>query len=817
MNRIIISVIILILIAGSSALADDSYLLVVENLAGDNQSRLEGYPGRAFGKLIDRIYLFGQDNQIAWLNRSGIEFRQIPLNGEPDRFFLCYGVSEDNYDGKIFDSGPNFILTEKRIPDASFCRILKLRVLPFSQPTADFSSDVLEYHATIDSLISEISSDSLYEQLARLSGELPVEVDGEIDTIFTRYSGTEDNDLAARYIYQVLESYGYQIEYHDFLNGDFRNIAIHDENTAWMVDNNGNAYRMTDGSLWEEMEVYVYSELWGVENAGADSLWIIGETGLIRFSDNGGDSWRTQYAQTSNYLFDCCFVDAQRGWIVGDYGIVRRTQNGGTTWLPQTTPVSSRLYDVCFVDSDYGWAVGRDGTIIHTTNGGQDWSLQQSNTNERLYGVHFINSNIGWAVGWSGVVRFTDDGGANWQTVYLGDNIEKYHVDFTDADHGCIAGWGGRIYVTFNGGTVWSPAQTDTHKDLYGLEFANDTLGYAIGNGIILATYDGGLTWSNCNETVDNVWRNVVATKLGTVSPNEQVIICGHFDSRSQNPEVRAPGADDNGSGTLAVLESARLFAENNFEKTIKFCLWTGEEQGLLGSEAYAADASANGDNIIGVFNFDMIAYDGNDDNVGELHCGTMTSSIALGDLMEDVLADYSINIITQFITYGSTDRSDHASFWEFNYPAMLGIEDFDDFNPYYHTIDDNISHIDLIYFTEYTKAALGACATLAIPDTATTGVSDQYLLPEDILVVVNYPNPFNASTVLLFDIPRDAHVRVAVYDILGREVGLLANRIMRAGRHQLAWHADDISSGIYFYRLETAGKAATGRMILLK
>jgi Zn-dependent M28 family amino/carboxypeptidase len=97
----------------------------------------------------------------------------------------------------------------------------------------------------------------------------------------------------------------------------------------------------------------------------------------------------------------------------------------------------------------------------------------------------------------------------------------------------------------------------------------------------------------------------------------------------------------------------------------------------------------------LGVYNFDMIAYDGNGDGEIELHCGTMNSSIELGNLLQSVVNDYDLNLAPVQLTYGSTDRSDHASFWEFNYPAILGIEDFSgDFNPYYHTTSDNMTPI---------------------------------------------------------------------------------------------------------------------------
>jgi Zn-dependent M28 family amino/carboxypeptidase len=179
----------------------------------------------------------------------------------------------------------------------------------------------------------------------------------------------------------------------------------------------------------------------------------------------------------------------------------------------------------------------------------------------------------------------------------------------------------------------------------------------------------------------------VIGTKTGTVDPDQQVIICGHFDSRSEQPQTNAPGADDNCSGTTAAIEAARVFADFNFEKTIKFCLWTGEEQGLYGSAAYAEEAYARGDDIIGVYNFDMIAWDGNGDGSVEFHTGTSGPSIELGNALDEVVSDYGIDLDPDIITFNATSASDHASFWEYGYAAMLGIEDYSsDFNPYYHT-----------------------------------------------------------------------------------------------------------------------------------
>jgi hypothetical protein len=190
-----------------------------------------------------------------------------------------------------------------------------------------------------------------------------------------------------------------------------------------------------------------------------------------------------------------------------------------------------------------------------------------------------------------------------------------------------------------------------------------------------------------------------------------------------------------------------------------------------------------------------------------------MNPSIALGDLFITVLNDYNISLNPTQLTYGSTDRSDHASFWDFNYPAILGIEDFSsDFNPYYHTTWDIIANFDTSYFTDYVKAAIGATATLATPDSTMTSIDEP-----GFALHGNYPNPFNAATTISFTLASGSDVSLAVYDVLGRKVAQLYDGQLNTGSHRITWNADDMSSGIYFYRLSVNGRENAGRMTLLK
>jgi hypothetical protein len=90
-------------------------------------------------------------------------------------------------------------------------------------------------------------------------------------------------------------------------------------------------------------------------------------------------------------------------------------------------------------------------------------------------------------------------------------------------------------------------------------------------------------------------------------------------------------------------------------------------------------------------------------------------------------------------------------------------------------------------------------------------GVPQHYSLDQ------NYPNPFNPVTTIQFRIPASGHVRLAVYDILGREVALLVNKALSVGSYEVQWHADQISSGAYFYRLVAGPFVATRRLTLLR
>jgi PKD repeat protein len=205
--------------------------------------------------------------------------------------------------------------------------------------------------------------------------------------------------------------------------------------------------------------------------------------------------------------------------------------------------------------------------------------------------------------------------------------------------------------------------------------------------------------------------RNVVAEQPGYDQADRIFLITAHLDDMP--PGGYAPGADDNASGSVAVLIAANILSDYDFDCTLRYVLFTGEEQGLYGSYYYAQDAYNNGDNIEGVLNLDMIAYNSDDYPIVDLHSRSyIPGSTEISNLFVDVVDAYGIPLSPQVLVDNWLgDYSDNASFWDFGYPAILGIEDYDDFTPYYHTTSDQLETLDLDYFTNFVKAAVGTFA----------------------------------------------------------------------------------------------------------
>ncbi|MFN4257429.1 MAG: M28 family peptidase [Saprospiraceae bacterium] len=236
--------------------------------------------------------------------------------------------------------------------------------------------------------------------------------------------------------------------------------------------------------------------------------------------------------------------------------------------------------------------------------------------------------------------------------------------------------------------------------------------------------------------------RNIIGTSPGTGVAERVVVVDAHYDT-VQN----APGADDNGSGTVGVMEIARILAGWPSKKSLRFIGFDLEEAGLVGSQRYVQSGIPAGETIEGVFNFEMIGYYTEMPNTQELPAGFNllfpdaynavaaddfrgnfitnvgnAASQSLIDLFKNAAAQYvpGLKVVSVAVPgngqiASDLRRSDHAPFWDTGRKALMLTDGADFRNECYHTPADTASEkLNFTFMSNVVKATLAAAAQLA-------------------------------------------------------------------------------------------------------
>jgi len=211
----------------------------------------------------------------------------------------------------------------------------------------------------------------------------------------------------------------------------------------------------------------------------------------------------------------------------------------------------------------------------------------------------------------------------------------------------------------------------------------------------------------------DTLQRNIVAQKKGNVFPERIIAITSHYDDNPYSSP--APGADDNASGTVGVMLAAEILSKYDFGCTLRFINFAAEEQGLIGSNHNARKSYCSGEDLEAVINLDMVAWNttGSLPDM-EIHANPLIpASLDLSYLLQDIITSYELGLIPSINKSGS-GRSDHASFWGYQYPALMAIESLKDFNPNYHSSKDTLASFgNLNYYLDMIKAGIAMVAHL--------------------------------------------------------------------------------------------------------
>jgi hypothetical protein len=311
-----------------------------------------------------------------------------------------------------------------------------------------------------------------------------------------------------------------------------------------------------------------------------------------------------------------------------------------------------------------------------------------------------------------------------------------------------------------------------------------------------LQVYYDNFTTTICGATT--VQRNVVARLPGTATPERQILVSGHYDSRTTggcDGQAFAPGANDDASGTAGVLELARVLSRHQFKAAILFVAFTGEEQGLFGSRHYATAARQRGDNIIAMVTNDIIGNihggSGKIDSTG-VRCFSDNSTNSphrqLACYIKLQGEAYVPNFTVQMIL--ARDRqgrgSDHFSFYEQGYTAVRLIEPEDNLDQQ-HNPNDLIRFMSFSYHRKVVQVNAAFVASLAWAPATPSGFTIEelgsgryrlrwnpnsdaakYVVALRQPASVSYDSLFDAgnqTAVTLSDVAPPAYVSVAAVD----------------------------------------------------
>jgi len=401
------------------------------------------------------------------------------------------------------------------------------------------------------------------------------------------------------------------------------------------------------------------------------------------------------------------------------------------------------------------------------------WSEQTTPLSSPLYSVSAVDNNVAWSCGTLAKVIKTVNGGTTW-TDASGTGIlaglDLYNIFGIDANNALVTGSSSSTYVykTTNGGSTWTLVYTQAGGFQNAIWMTSATNGFMTGdpvggNWALYNTTNGGTNWT------------------------------------AVTPAVPGPGIAG-WNNSLMILGSKIWFGTNGTKLMYSAdggATWSSQTTtGALNTYAVWFNDATNG-----------IAGGSTTGGVKTVNGGTTWSSLIVNPLLNNNwtgITGYGSNWwISSFtnVIWGSTNG---GTSWVADYTAATGHQ-------YYHMSKARTGNN--IY------AVKGAGAPGQVTKyTAPTGINlISGEVPSNYNLSQNYPNPFNPTTNIKFSIPTQGFVTLKVYNNLGKEVATLVNENTSVGTYEVNFDAGSITSGVYFYRLQSDNFTETKRMILIK
>jgi photosystem II stability/assembly factor-like uncharacterized protein len=646
-----------------------------------------------------------------------------------------------------------------------------------------------------------------------------------------------------------------------------RGVDFINSSTGWICGNGGKIFKTTDGGVnWTLQSTGTTANVMDIDAIDMNIVYAVVNNNIFLSTTNSGSTWNlTSGLFTNAYLNKVEFLNSATGYVTTVYENVYKTTNSGETWseigststgdwingLELTndgtvfiagkggrveqyssgtwTKLASNfnsaynyaLVGVKFFDSNNG-IVFNEKKILKSTNGGSNWSETVVINTEpvNFYNGFFRTINTGWLVGayWTNGARpvatiyKTTNGGSSWT------NYEEYSIpykflnsiDFFDDNFGCAVGSSGVFVFTTNGGSTYSSGTISGTPTLNSIKCLSSSLYFAIGNdGIIAKTTDGASSWTtNSISGVNTHFRDIHFYGLNNgwiVGENGKIYKTtdGGINWSAQT------------SGTANRLQNIYFI---NDQKG-----WICGDNGELlitsdGGENWVKYNSGTSNQLRSVFFLNTLEGWMTGSNGTILHSTDGGLPVELTSFNASFLIGkvfLNWQTATEINNYGfDIERTSELSSEWANIGFVAGHGNSNSLKEY-SFIDE--PKLDNNYLYRLKQIDTDGKFTYSKEISVETYRSKS--LPSEYALYDNYPNPFNPTTNIRYQLPADSKVKLTVYDILGNAVVILVDKEQAAGKYEIAFDANKygLSSGVYFYRLNAGEHSYINKMILMK
>jgi photosystem II stability/assembly factor-like uncharacterized protein len=528
--------------------------------------------------------------------------------------------------------------------------------------------------------------------------------------------------------------------------------------------------------------------------AGSDGI----NNGLYKSMD-GGTSWtlvNANVGSSSNYGWFNRIVRSdpsnEAHLLCG--GMMMEVSHDGGVTFPSTLPFHVDQHAVAFAPSDPRYVVvGNDGGIVSSTNGGTNWVTSASLPVTQFYAGEIDPTNPDVLLGGSqdnSTVRTLTGRTDDWETIYGGDGM-YCRVDYTNAM---------RVYVSSQYGylaysTDWGKSFFDGTNGL-DLTYSNWMTPYVLDKNNPLVIYcgtyrihrssDGMASWVPISPdlTRGHVTLMGTITTVDVSRTDPSVIYCGTDDARVW-VTTNGGGGWTEISGGLPYRWVTRVTVHAD-SANVCYVTLSGYKVDSTGAHIFRTTD----------FGSTWVSIRGN------------LPDAPINDVILDPADPAHLLIATDI---GVMHTTDYGAFWEMlgeGFPTLVPVLDL--------TLDEATRK--LVAWTHGRSAF-----TLALP--LTSGVAQEAAPePNGIVLEQNYPNPFNAVAVIRYTIAGSRkngagskETKLAVYDLLGREVATLVNERKGPGQYEVTFDGSGLASGVYFYRLAAGAFIESRKMVLMK